>query len=57
VASEILAEVRAAGGVDKARRKAAVLADEAAHALEALPGSPYRDALRTLARLSADRSS
>jgi geranylgeranyl pyrophosphate synthase len=43
--------------VDKARRKAAVLADEAADALEALPGSPYRDALRTLARLSADRSS
>ena len=57
VAAEILADVRAAGGVDKARRKAAALADEAARALEALPASPYRDALRALARLSADRSS
>jgi len=57
VASEILAEVRAAGGVEKARLKAAALADEAARALDALPASPYRDGLRTLARLSADRSS
>jgi octaprenyl-diphosphate synthase len=57
VAAEILAEVRAAGGVDKARRKAAALADEAVRALEALPASDYRDALRALAHLSADRSS
>jgi octaprenyl-diphosphate synthase len=57
LAAEILAEVRAAGGVDRARHKAAALADEAVRALEALPASPYRDALRTLARLSADRSS
>jgi len=57
VAAEILAEVRAAGGVDKARRKAAALADEAVRALEALAPSPYRDALRALAHLSADRSS
>jgi octaprenyl-diphosphate synthase len=57
VAAEILAEVRAAGGVDRARRKAAALADEAVRALEALPASAYRDALRALAHLSADRSS
>jgi geranylgeranyl pyrophosphate synthase len=43
--------------VDKARRKASALADEAAVALEVLPPSPYREALRTLAHLSADRSS
>jgi octaprenyl-diphosphate synthase len=57
VAAEILADMRSAGGVDKARRKAAALADEAAAALDALPASPYRDALRALAHLSADRSS
>jgi len=57
VAAEILADVRSAGGVDKARRKASALADEAAGALEALAPSPYREALRTLAHLSADRSS
>jgi octaprenyl-diphosphate synthase len=57
VAAEILADVRAAGGVERARRKAAALADEAARALEALPPSPYREALHALAHLSADRSS
>jgi len=57
VAAEILAEVRGAGGVEKARGKAVALAEEAAGALEALPRSPYRDALRALAHLSADRSS
>ena len=57
VAAEILADVRSAGGVDKARRKARALADEAGGALDALPPSPYREALRTLAHLSADRSS
>ena len=40
VAAEILADVRAAGGVDRARRKAAALADEAVRALDALPPSP-----------------
>jgi octaprenyl-diphosphate synthase len=49
--------VRAAGGVDRARRKASALADEAVNALETLPASEYRDALRALAHLSADRSS
>jgi len=57
VAAEILSAVRGAGGVDRARRKANALADEAAGALETLPPSPYRDALRALAHLSADRSS
>jgi octaprenyl-diphosphate synthase len=57
VAAEILAEVRAAGGVERARGKAVALADEAARALEALPPSPHRDALHALAHLSADRSS
>jgi farnesyl diphosphate synthase len=57
VAGEILADVRAAGGVDRARRKASALADEAVNALETLPASDYRDALRALAHLSADRSS
>jgi octaprenyl-diphosphate synthase len=57
VAAEILAAVRAVGGVERARHKAAALADEAARALETLPASPYRDALRALAHLSADRSS
>jgi octaprenyl-diphosphate synthase len=57
VVAEILAEVKAAGGVERARQKAAALADEAALALAALPPSPHRDALAALARLSADRSS
>jgi octaprenyl-diphosphate synthase len=57
VAAEILADVRGAGGVEKARQKATALAEEAVRGLQALPASPYRDALRTLAHLSADRSS
>jgi octaprenyl-diphosphate synthase len=57
IAAEILAEVRAAGGVARAREKALALADEAIAALDVIPPSPYRDALRVLARLSADRSS
>lgn len=57
VVAEILAEVRAAGGVERARAKAAMLAAEALDALDELPSSPYRDALRALAHLSANRSS
>jgi octaprenyl-diphosphate synthase len=57
VAAGILKDVLAAGGVDRARAKAAALAADAESALSALPPSPYRDALATLARLSADRSS
>jgi octaprenyl-diphosphate synthase len=57
VAAEILVEVRAAGGAERARRKAAALADEAVSVLDALPPSRYREGLRALARLSADRRS
>jgi octaprenyl-diphosphate synthase len=57
VVAQILAEVRAAGGIEHARRKAAALADQAIAELDALPASPYRDGLRALARASADRSS
>jgi octaprenyl-diphosphate synthase len=57
VVAEILGEVRAAGGVELARRRAAALADEAIRELEALAPSPYRDGLRALARAAADRSS
>ena len=56
VVAEILADVRAAGGVERARRRAVALADEAVAALAPLPRSRYRDALEALARLSADRS-
>jgi octaprenyl-diphosphate synthase len=57
VAAEILAEVRAAGGVERARTKAAMLADEALSAIDELPASDYREGLRALAHLSANRSS
>ncbi len=57
VVAEILKEVRAAGGVERAQRKAAALADEAVSALQALPPSRYRDGLAALAHASAYRSS
>jgi octaprenyl-diphosphate synthase len=57
VVAEILSEVRAAGGVERAQRKAATLADEAVSALQALPPSRYRDGLAALAHASAHRSS
>jgi octaprenyl-diphosphate synthase len=57
VVAEILAEVRGAGGVDRARRRAAALADEAVSALQALPPSRYRDGLAALAYASVHRSS
>jgi octaprenyl-diphosphate synthase len=56
VAAEILKEVLAAGGVERARRKAEALVDEAVQALAVLPTSRYRDALVTLARVSAKRT-
>jgi octaprenyl-diphosphate synthase len=55
IAAEILAEARAAGGVERARRKAEELAEAATRELAVLPPSPYRDALRDVALLSADR--
>jgi len=57
IVTEILTEVRAAGGVERARQRAAALADEAVAALGPLPASRYRDGLVALAHASADRSS
>jgi octaprenyl-diphosphate synthase len=57
VVAEILAEVRGAGGVERAQRRAAALADEAVAALQALPPSRYRDGLAALAYASVHRSS
>jgi octaprenyl-diphosphate synthase len=54
-AHSILTSVRAAGGVERARRRALAFADEAAAELVALPVSPYRDALSELTLLSVDR--
>jgi octaprenyl-diphosphate synthase len=51
----ILALVRAAGGVERARRRALAFAEEAVTELAILPASPYREALAELSRLSVDR--
>jgi octaprenyl-diphosphate synthase len=51
----LLSAVRAAGGVERARRRALAYADEAIAELAALPESPYREALGELCRLSVDR--
>jgi octaprenyl-diphosphate synthase len=56
IALDLLNSVRAAGGVEMARQKAKQLAESAVAALELVPASPYREALRDLAFLSADRS-
>ncbi len=57
VARDLLHQVRAAGGVERARAKAQQLAESAVAALETVPPSPYREALRDLAFISADRMS
>jgi octaprenyl-diphosphate synthase len=54
-AQEILGAVRAAGGVERARKRALAFAEEAVADLAGLPPSPYRDALAELSRLSVDR--
>jgi octaprenyl-diphosphate synthase len=51
----ILSAVRAAGGVERARKRAMSFADSATAELDQLPGSKYRDALVELSRLSVDR--
>jgi octaprenyl-diphosphate synthase len=51
----ILTLVRAAGGVERARRRALVFVEEAVTELAILPLSPYREALAELSRLSVDR--
>ncbi len=54
-ARAILTTVRAADGVERARRRALGFAEEANAELAILPASPYRDALGELSRLSVDR--
>jgi len=54
-ARAILTKVRAAGGVERARRRALAFAEEAVAELAILPASPYREALAELSRLSVDR--
>jgi octaprenyl-diphosphate synthase len=54
-AHAMLLAVRAAGGPERARRRALAYADEATAELAALPASSYRDALAELARVSVDR--
>jgi octaprenyl-diphosphate synthase len=54
-AHAILTAVRAALGVERARKRALMFADEAIAELSVLPASQYRDALVELARLSVDR--
>jgi octaprenyl-diphosphate synthase len=51
----ILTSVRAAGGVERARKRAVAFADSATSELAVLPASQYRDALVELSRLSVDR--
>jgi octaprenyl-diphosphate synthase len=51
----LLSAVRAAGGVERARRRALAYAEEATAELAALPESPHREALAELCRLSVDR--
>lgn len=54
-AHSILTAVRAAGGGERARKRAVAFADCATAELASLPTSPYRDALVELSRLSVDR--
>jgi octaprenyl-diphosphate synthase len=54
-AHALLLAIRAAGGPERARRRALTFAQEATAELGAIPASPYRDALAELARLSVDR--
>ena len=56
-AAALLAAVRAAGGVDRARARARALADEALAELAALPPSDHREALAALALFSVERVS
>jgi octaprenyl-diphosphate synthase len=51
----ILSQVRAAGGLDRARKRALQLVESALAEIDILPSSPYRDALVEVARLSVDR--
>jgi octaprenyl-diphosphate synthase len=54
-AHSILTAVRAAGGVERARKRAVAFAENATAELSLLPASQYRDSLVELSRLSVDR--
>jgi octaprenyl-diphosphate synthase len=54
-AARIVQTTRAAGGLDRARAQAMVLADDAVAELQAVPPSSFRDALASLAHLSVER--
>jgi len=54
-ARTILAEVRAAGGIERARKRAVSFAETAVSELAPLSASPYRESLAELCRLSVDR--
>jgi len=54
-AHALLLAVRAAGGVERARKRALAFAEEAIAELACVPASRYRDALAELARLAVDR--
>jgi geranylgeranyl pyrophosphate synthase len=56
-AAALLVEVRDAGGVERARRHALQLVDDAIADLSAVPASPFRDALRDVAQFSVERVS
>jgi octaprenyl-diphosphate synthase len=56
-AAEVLALVRAAGGVTTAKTQAMAMIDEALTDLNQLPPSRFRDALREIAILSVERVS
>jgi octaprenyl-diphosphate synthase len=54
-ATRIMQATRAAGGLERARAQAQALAHDAVAELQAVPPSPYRDALAAMARLSVER--
>ena len=54
-AADILQATRAAGGLDRARCEAMTFAEKASAELQAVPPSPFRDALAALAHLSVER--
>ncbi|MGC9984078.1 MAG: polyprenyl synthetase family protein [Polyangia bacterium] len=54
-AARIMQATRAVGGLDRAHTEAMTIARAAVAELQAVPSSPYRDALAALAHLSVDR--
>lgn len=54
--AEVVAAIRASGGLDYSHARAVAFADQAIAALDALPDGEYAAALRGLARYAVDRS-